>query len=71
MSIANELSSEVAVALLTDRKPEDVQHLLDLLLAFHSAMRDFSTGERAERRSKASVNLPPKASGRVAAPNAH
>lgn len=70
MSIVNELSSEVAVALLSGRDSDDAKDLLDVLLVFHSTLRSLSTEARAERRSRTSTKLP-QTPGKGAAPLTH
>ncbi|MBD0325316.1 MAG: hypothetical protein ICV68_02740 [Pyrinomonadaceae bacterium] len=52
MSIANELSSDVATAVLArneTRTPIDSQQLVGILLNFHSALRALTVEERRRR----------------------
>lgn len=58
MSIANELSSDVATAVLTSNASKthtDAQVLVDILLAFHSALQAL-TNEARRRRLPAPIN---------------
>jgi predicted transcriptional regulator len=53
MAISNELSSDVAVALLTKEKsPEELQQLKDVILEVHSALQKMSEETRADRLKK-------------------
>jgi hypothetical protein len=52
MSVANELSIEVATAMLVDEKLRDAKESLRVLLAFHSTLRNLSSEERRRRRAK-------------------
>ena len=66
MGIANELSSDVAAAVLASR-PGETKELVEIVRDFHSAMRDLMGEERRRRLSQ----LPPaeptnRASGQTA-----
>lgn len=52
MSVANELSSEIATAMLVNERPGDAEESLRVLLAFHSTLRNLSSEERRRRRAK-------------------
>jgi predicted transcriptional regulator len=48
MAISNELSSDVAVAILANKKsPEDLEKLKDIILEVHSALQKMSEETRA------------------------
>ena len=50
MSISNELSSEIAVAILADnRNPKELNALRDILLEVHSELQRMSDEAREER----------------------
>ena len=50
MAISNELSSEIAVALLAEKKsPQELKQLKDVVLQVHSALQKMSAEERAKR----------------------
>lgn len=50
MAISNELSSEIAAALLVEKKsPQELRRLKDVLLQVHSALQQMSADERANR----------------------
>ena len=50
MAISNELSSEIAVALLAEKKsPQELRQLKDVVLRVHSALQKMSAEERAKR----------------------
>ena len=50
MAISNELSSEIAAALLADKKsPQELKQLKDVVLKVHSALQKMSADERAKR----------------------
>jgi predicted transcriptional regulator len=62
MAISNELSSEIAAALLADKKsPQELKQLKDVVLKVHSALQKMSADERATRFKEAekppSLNL--------------
>ena len=53
MAISNELSSDVAVALLANEKsPQELKKLKDIILEVHSALQKMSEETRAERLKK-------------------
>ena len=53
MAISNELSSEIAAALLAEKKtPQELRQLKDVILRVHSALQEMSEEVR-ETRSKA------------------
>ena len=53
MAISNELSSEVAVAILAQKKsPQELQQLKDIILEVHSALQKMSEETRAYRSIK-------------------
>ena len=50
MAISNELSSDIAAALLVENKsPQELRHLKDVILKVHSALQKMSADERANR----------------------
>ena len=50
MAISNELSSEIAAAILAEKKsPQDLKQLKDTLLRVHSALQQMSRETRARR----------------------
>ena len=50
MAISNELSSDVAVAILTEEKsPQELKKLKDIILQVHSALQEMSEETRTER----------------------
>ena len=50
MAISNELSSEIAAAILAGKKsPQELQQLKDVILQVHSALQKMSAEERANR----------------------
>lgn len=52
MAIANELSSEIAAAILAEKKtPEELNRLKDVILRVHTTLQDMSE-EAHEARSK-------------------
>ena len=53
MAISNELSSDVAVAILAQNKsPQELQQLKDIILQVHSALQKMSEEVRSERLKK-------------------
>jgi len=59
MAISNELSSDVAVALLAKNKsPQELKQLKDIILQVHSTLQEMSEETRTDRLKK---KLPPKA----------
>ena len=50
MAISNELSSEIAAAILVEKKtPQELKQLKDVILEVHSALQKMSAEERATR----------------------
>lgn len=50
MAISNELSSEIAAAILVEKKsPQELKQLKDVILQVHSALQKMSAEERANR----------------------
>lgn len=50
MAISNELSSEIAAAILVEKKtPQELKQLKDVILKVHSALQKISAEERAKR----------------------
>ena len=50
MAISNELSSDIAAALLAENKsPQELKQLKDVVLRVHSALQKMSADERANR----------------------
>jgi len=49
MAISNELSSDVAVAILEKKSPEERKQLKDVILQVHSALQKMSEETRADR----------------------
>ena len=50
MAISNELSSEIAAAILAEKKsPQELKQLKDVILRVHSALQKMSAEERANR----------------------
>ena len=53
MAISNELSSDVAVAILEKQKsPQELKQLKEIILQVHSALQKMSEETRAERLRK-------------------
>jgi predicted transcriptional regulator len=53
MAISNELSSDVAAAILTEKKsPQELKKLKDIILQVHSALQKMSEDTRADRFRK-------------------
>ena len=70
MSIANELSCDVATALLTRHAtlPAPPQtDLTELVISFHDALRQLTREERGRRRALVLATTPPAASNNAAA----
>lgn len=72
MSIANELSSDVAAALLarqaTPTAPSQID-LTELMLSFHATLRQLTDEERRRRRRALILGVPPPTSNATAANN--
>lgn len=50
MAISNELSSEIAAAILAEKKtPQELNHLKDVVLQVHSTLQQLSAEARATR----------------------
>jgi hypothetical protein len=50
MAISNELSSDIAAALLAENKsPQELRRLKDVILKVHSELQKMSADERAKR----------------------
>ena len=50
MAISNELSSEIAAAILVEKKtPQELKQLKDVILQVHSTLQNMSADERATR----------------------
>ena len=50
MAISNELSSEIAAAILAEKKtPQELRQLKDVILRVHSALQEMSQEARATR----------------------
>jgi predicted transcriptional regulator len=55
MAISNELSSEIAVAILSEKKsPQELDRLKDIILRVHLALQEMSQEVRATRLEKKS-----------------
>lgn len=55
MAIANELSSEIAAAILSEKKtPEELDRLKDVILRVHTTLQELSE-EAREKRSRDGV----------------
>jgi len=62
MAISNELSSDVAVAILAKQKsPQELQQLKDVILQVHSALQKMSEETRSDRLSRSSHKKAKKA----------
>lgn len=62
MSISNELSSDLAAALLADRsneEPSDTKQRIAIVAEVHSALRQLTAEERKERRRLIQAIEPP------------
>ena len=63
MSIANELSSDVAAAVLANKEgeePDDSSKLKDVVMKVHSTLRHLTTeGRKRNRRSQSASEPPP------------
>ena len=63
MAISNELSSDVAVALLAEKKsPQELNRLKDIILEVHSALQKMSEETRTFRFRKKTEDLSDKGS---------
>ena len=62
MAISNELSSDVAVAILAKKKsPQELEQLKDIILQVHSALQKMSEETRSDRLSRSSHKKAQKA----------
>ena len=62
MAISNELSSDVAVALLAkDKSPQELKQLKDIILQVHSTLQEMSAETRPDRLKKSSPKADAKA----------
>jgi hypothetical protein len=62
MAISNELSSEIAAAILVDKKsPQELRKLRDVILQVHSALQKMSEEARANRFKTLPVSGKPSA----------
>ena len=62
MAISNELSSDVAVAILAKKKsPQELQQLKEVILQVHSARQKMSEETRSDRLSRSSHKKAQKA----------
>ena len=62
MAISNELSSDVAAALLAKKNsPQELQQLKDVILQVHSTLQKMSEETRADRLSRSNHKEAPKA----------
>lgn len=53
MAISNELSSEIAAAILAEKKtPQELRQLKDVILLVHSTLQKMSKDARADSDSK-------------------
>lgn len=69
MGIPNELSSDVAAAVLARKDPQlqdGALALIEIVRNFHSAMRDLKIEERRRRLYAISPTEPPQASSQTA-----
>jgi hypothetical protein len=72
MSVANELSCEVAVAILAHGKdPGNSENLLKALKAFRSTLMQLSLEARQRRRTRSFCVLPSSLASRSASSNNH
>lgn len=61
MAISNELSSDVAAALLAKKKsPQELQQLKGIILQVHSELQKMSEETRSDRLSRSSHREPQK-----------
>jgi hypothetical protein len=62
MAISNELSSDVAVALLAENKsPQELKQLKDIILQVHSTLQEMSEETRTDRLKRESPQKGTKA----------
>ena len=64
MAISNELSSEIAAAILVEKKsPKELNQLKDVILRVHSTLQKMSEEERAARAQDEGKRDPSEAKG--------
>ena len=57
MAISNELSSDIAVALLAEKKsPQELRRLKDVILKVHSELQKMSANERTTRLKEGKIS---------------
>jgi hypothetical protein len=62
MAISNELSSDVAVAIMAKKKsPQELEQLKDIILQVHSELQKMSAETRSDRLSRSSHKKAQKA----------
>lgn len=69
MAIANELSSDVAAAILATKDNEahaDSKDLIEIVRNFHSALRPLTAEERRRRLHSQSSEAPPRSNSQAA-----
>ena len=67
MAISNELSSEIAAAILANKNsPQELRRLKDVVLEVHSTLQQLSAEARARRNDQRIVQAAAKLSGRSA-----
>ena len=63
MAISNELSSEIAAAILAEKKtPQELDHLKEIILRVHSTLQKMSREARAD---SASEDKPPTTASQI------
>lgn len=67
MSVANELSSDIAAALLQRNDTQNAGALLEATLVAHSVLQNLSAGERPRRRAGRDEATPAPRSGAASA----
>jgi hypothetical protein len=66
MAISNELSSEIAAAILANKNsPQDLLKLKDVLLEIHSTLQKMSEESHPSRLRAASLNAKPTSDNRA------
>jgi predicted transcriptional regulator len=59
MGISNELSSEIAVAILAEKKtPQELRELKEIIIEVHSALQKMSEDARSHRLKTRSLSKP-------------
>jgi len=69
MSIANELSCDVAAAVFAsqaERSEPDIEHLTQVILTLHTTLRQMTSEARARRRAQLADRRQPAASAHTA-----